>query len=618
MLKFFERLTNAYPATSALVKVPKLWAFCWQFSAGFRRYLVLLMLISSAVAILELSLFGFMGKLVDWLGASQRATFWAQNKWLLLSMGSVLIIFLPLLKIAGSVIRHQTLMGNLPMAVRWRMHRHLLAQSLEFYQDEFAGRVATKVMQTALATREFMMTLIDVLVYIIVYFASMLLLLGQLNAWLLAPVFVWLILYIILQLTIIPRLKKISQVQAHARSTMTGRIVDAYTNITTVKLFSHTRFEEQYAQDSMQHFMQTVYRQFRWVTGLDISINAINYLLIFAVAALGIGLWQQSHISAGAVAVAVALVLRLSFMSHWVLWEISGLFENIGTIVDGMSMLAKPVTVKDVPHAKPLVVSQGHIEFKAVNFSYQKAPSQFARGNILDNLSLDIQPGEKIGLVGRSGAGKSTLVSTLLRFYDIDSGQILIDGQDISQVAQASLRQHIAVVTQDTALLHRSVRDNILYGRPDATEAEIRQALAGAKADEFIAELQDAKGNHGLDAQVGERGVKLSGGQRQRIAIARVLLKNAPILILDEATSALDSEVESAIQESLNSLMQGKTVIAIAHRLSTIAQMDRLVVLDRGKIVEMGRHDELLKQNGIYAHLWQRQTGGYLADEPFA
>lgn len=397
---------------------------------------------------------------------------------------------------------------------------------------------------------------------------------------------------------------------------MTGRIVDAYTNIATVKLFAHTEREADYAQRSMSSFLHTVYRQFRLVTGLDFCIDFLNYMLTFSITALGIALWINESLSVGALAVAVAMALRINSMSHWVLWEISGLFENLGTAMDGMETLSRPTLVADKGDAEELVVESGAIDFEQVSFHYhgthsgeRKAPA------VLNDLTLHIKAGEKIGLVGRSGAGKSTLVNVLLRFYDIQSGEIRIDGQNIADVTQESLRRHIAMVTQDTSLLHRSVRDNILYGRPDASEAELQQALRDAEAHDFIDNLSDPQGNKGLDAQVGERGVKLSGGQRQRIAIARVLLKNAPILILDEATSALDSEVEAAIQSSLNRLMQGKTVIAIAHRLSTIAAMDRLVVMDSGRIIEMGTHDELLGQGGIYAQLWARQTGGYLGED---
>jgi len=407
----------------------------------------------------------------------------------------------------------------------------------------------------------------------------------------------------------VPKLKAISSAQADARSTMTGRIVDSYSNITTVKLFSHNRNEAKYAKEGMEGFLDTVYSQMRMVTWLMTGVHTLNYLLVFAVGAISIWLWMDNAISVGAIAIAVSLALRLNGMSQWIMWEVSSLFENIGAVADGMNTLSRPLAIEDKSDAKDLVVKQGRIQIQDMSFHYGKG------SGVIEHLDLDIKPGEKIGLVGRSGAGKSTLVNLLLRFYDVESGKILIDGVDIQDVTQESLRAHIGMVTQDTSLLHRSVRENILYGSPDASEEEMLKATREAHADEFIHELTDPLGNTGYDAQVGERGIKLSGGQRQRIAISRVLLKDAPILILDEATSALDSEVEAAIQQSLNCLMEGKTVIAIAHRLSTIAAMDRLIVLDDGKIAEQGTHQELIAQNGIYAQLWAHQTGGFIGED---
>ncbi|HBW98546.1 MAG TPA: multidrug ABC transporter ATP-binding protein, partial [Pseudoalteromonas sp.] len=564
------------------------------------------------LAILEVSLFSYMGQLVDWLGTYTPQTLFEEQKAELIKMAVVLLVILPIVVFFHSAILHQALLGNYPMSIRWSAHRYLLRQSVSFYQNEFAGRIATKVMQTSLAVREAVMKLLDVLMYIVVYFGAMVFLVAEADWRLMLPLLVWVIIYAAIQMYFVPKLKKIASSQADARSEMTGRIVDSYTNISTIKLFSYTQREEQYAKQSMDVFLQPVYKQMRLVTSLNFAINSLNYLLVFSVAALSLYLWSLSAISAGAIAVAVSLSLRLNGMAQWIMWEISSLFENIGTATDGMKTLSTPIKVDDKPDAKTLAVSKGDIAFSNVHFNYGKAANETNRGPVMNGLNLHIKPGEKIGLVGRSGAGKSTLVNLLLRFYDTDSGTIKIDGQNITDVSQESLRRYIAMVTQDTSLLHRSVKDNILYGRPDASEAEMLSAAKQAKALEFISDLEDSKGNKGFDAQVGERGVTLSGGQRQRIAIARVLLKNAPILILDEATSALDSEVEAAIQASLDDLMTGKTVIAIAHRLSTIAQMDRLIVLDEGRVVEQGSHEALIAQNGIYAGLWAHQTGGFI------
>tara|TARA_B100000678_G_C18202622_1_gene500129 strand:- start:401 stop:1900 length:1500 start_codon:yes stop_codon:yes gene_type:complete len=499
------------------------------------------------------------------------------------------------------------------MRIRWQAHRYLLGQSLSFFHNEFAGRVATKVMQTALSVRETVMKLLDLMVYIGVYFISMVVLIFTADWRLALPLVVWLGVYIGILRVLVPKLKQVSQYQADARSLMTGRIVDSYTNISTVKLFSHSQREASYAQESMDKFLHTVYPQMRLVTILEFCVELSNALLIFSVGALSVYLWLQQIVTPGEIALAVSLCLRLNGMSHWVMWEVASLFENLGTVQDGINTLAQPIAVKNVDKAPALNVSGGQIHFKNMSFSYPGANDKPVP--VFKNLDLDIKPGEKVGLVGRSGAGKSTLVNLLLRFYDTTDGQILIDGQDISQVDQESLRAQISMVTQDTSLMHRSVRDNIIYGRNDADDAAMIEAAEQAEAFEFIQQLSDKDGRTGFDAQVGERGVKLSGGQRQRIAIARVLLKDAPVLILDEATSALDSEVESAIQECLNKVMENKTVLAIAHRLSTIAQMDRLLVLDNGEIVEQGTHQELLEKGGIYAKLWAHQTGGFLGLE---
>ena len=605
-------MTKAFPEDQPTQPPSTLFAFCRHYTKGMELSLLLMSISAAMLAILEVSLFSYMGQLVDWLTAYTPETLFIEQKSELIKMAVMLLLVLPIVVFFHSAILHQALLGNYPMSIRWLAHRYLLRQSVSFYQNEFAGRIATKVLQTSLAVRETVTKLLDVLMYIVVYFGSMVFLVAEADWRLMIPLLVWLVLYICVQLYFVPRLKKIASSQADARSEMTGRIVDSYTNISTIKLFSYTQREEQYAKQSMDVFLQPVYKQMRLVTSLNFVIQSLNYLLVFSVAAVSLYLWSLSVISAGAIAVAVSLALRLNGMAQWIMWEISSLFENIGTVADGMKTLSNPIEVADKPNADTLNVSQGAIEFNNVHFNYGKAAKETNRSPVMNGLNLNIKPGEKIGLVGRSGAGKSTLVNLLLRFYDTDSGTIKIDGQNITDVSQESLRRYIAMVTQDTSLLHRSVKDNILYGRPDATHDEMINATKQAKALEFINDLVDSKGNKCFDAQVGERGVTLSGGQRQRIAIARVLLKNAPILILDEATSALDSEVEAAIQASLDDLMTGKTVIAIAHRLSTIAQMDRLIVLDDGGVVEQGTHEQLIAKGGIYAALWTHQTGGFI------
>lgn len=609
MFKRFEGFTEPFPKSTPDQPPSGIFAFLRHYTRGYEKPLIIMSLMSTIVAIVEVMLFGAMGQLVDWLSTSNPETFLQDNRADLIFYGVLLLVVMPLLVVIYSLLVHQTLLGNYPMSIRWLAHRYLLKQSLNFYQDDFAGRVATKVMQTSLAVRETVMKSMDVFVYVTVYFTSMVVMLAAADWRLMIPMIVWLLVYIAIQIYFVPKLKDVASEQADARSTMTGRIVDSYTNIQTVKLFSHSQRETQYAEQGMKGFLNTVYRQMRLVTGFDVAVEISNYILVFSVAALSIYLWLDSAISVGAIAIAVSLALRVNGMSMWIMWEVGALFENMGTVVDGMKTLSKPIDIQDKPNAKDLVVSQGGIQFDNVSFHYGE------NKGVINHLNLDIKPGEKVGLVGRSGAGKSTLVNLLLRFHDVEEGSIKIDGQNIADVTQDSLRSKIGMVTQDTSLLHRSIRDNILYGNPTASEEELLKATKQAHAHEFIETLTDPFGNVGYDAQVGERGVKLSGGQRQRIAISRVLLKDAPLLVLDEATSALDSEVEAAIQESLNELMQGKTVIAIAHRLSTIAQMDRLIVLDKGNVVEQGSHQELIAHNGIYAQLWAHQTGGFLGEE---
>jgi ATP-binding cassette subfamily B multidrug efflux pump len=606
MFRYFEKLVD--PFREAPIEAPPtgLLAFCWHYTRPIWPTLAVISVLGTAIAIFEVMVFSFLGDLVNWLSNADPETFYEDHAGRLIWMGLVILVIMPAMALVWELLFHQTLLGNYPMAIRWQVHRYLLRQSIGFYQDDFAGRIATKVMQTALAVREVVTRILDVLVYVLVYFLAAVVLIGDASFELAIPLVLWLAAYLGVLVFFVPRLKKLSQVQADARSLMTGRVVDAYTNIATVKLFSHTDREESYARESMWGFLKTVYRQMRLVTVLNTALHTINVLLLFSTGLVSIVLWQRGVVTPGDIAVAVALILRLHGMSQWILWEVSGLFENIGTVQDGITTISRERDVVDRPDARPLSVGAGAISFEGVRFHYGK------ESGVIDHMDLEIRPGEKVGLVGRSGAGKSTLVNLLLRFHDVEGGRILIDGQDIAGVTQASLRANIGMVTQDTSLLHRSVLENIVYGRPDATEEEAMEAARRAHAAGFIAGLEDQAGRKGLHAHVGERGVKLSGGQRQRIAIARVLLKNAPILVLDEATSALDSEIEAAIQDSLNALMAGKTVIAIAHRLSTIAAMDRLIVMDHGRVVEDGRHDELLARGGLYAALWNRQSGGFI------
>ncbi|WP_395147595.1 ABC transporter ATP-binding protein [Moraxella atlantae] len=619
IMRWFENRLNPYPDDDYHLPTDSLIKFLWACSKGLRGWILALMVLTGLVGVYESLLFAWIGQVVDWLSVYTPQTLWQHKGDALLGMLAVLLVS-PFVVALSSLIHFQVIQGVFPMQMRWRFHRQMLGQSMQFYQDEFSGRVSAKVMQTALAVRDTIMTVADMFVYVLVYFVSSGVILARLDGWLLLPFVLWLVLFVASVAFFIPKLKASASRQADARALMTGRVTDAYANIMTVKLFSHSRRELSYAKSAMNQFLGTVHDQMRWVSRFEIVNHTINVLLVGSTVALGLYLWRHQNLSVGAIAAATAMALRLNGLTHWIMWQTASLFEGIGTVQDGMKTLSKPHTVVDQPNAKQLVVQRGDIVFDHVDFSYGKKGSQARKGDkaaqkLLDDFNLHIKAGEKIGLVGRSGAGKSTLVNLLLRFYDVENGKILLDGQDISEVTQESLRQQIGMVTQDTSLLHRSVRDNIAYGRPDASEADIIAAAKQAHAWEFIQTLSDAKGNTGLDTQVGERGVKLSGGQRQRIAIARVMLKNAPILLLDEATSALDSEVEHAITDSLNEMMAGKTVIAIAHRLSTIVALDRLVVMDQGRIVEQGSHQELLAKGGVYARLWQRQSGGFLGKD---
>ncbi len=606
MYTFFEKLLKPFPPELPTIPPSSLIAFCLHYTRGVWPWILLMSFLVAMVAGIEVMLFSFLGNVVDWLSKADKATFLEQEGDTLILFGIVILIALPLMTLLIALISHQTIFGNYPMRIRWQAHRYLLRQSFGFYQDEFAGRVATKVMQTALGVREAVMKMADVLVYVSVYFGGGVFLVASFDLWMALPFIGWLMLYIWLLSYILPRLHRIAEAQAHARSTMTGRVVDSYTNIMTVKLFAHAGREEQYAKDSMDSFMETVYRIMRLSTNLEASVELLNALLLFTVGWVSIWSWLNDIASVGAVAVAISLTLRLHGMSHWIMWEMSSLFENLGMVHDGMNTLSKVQTVTDIDNAPALIAKKGAIDFTNVRFHYGK------QSGAIEDFTAHIETGEKVGIVGRSGAGKSTLMNVLLRLFDLEGGHILIDGQDISLISQDSLRGQIGVVTQDTSLLHRSVRENIAYGRQDASLEEVIYAANRANAHEFILGLTDLAGQQGYDAQVGERGVKLSGGQRQRIAIARVFLKDAPILVLDEATSALDSEVEAAIQENLMDLMGGKTVIAIAHRLSTLSALDRLVVIEQGRIVQQGSHEQLVNAKGLYAELWKRQSGGFI------
>jgi ATP-binding cassette, subfamily B, multidrug efflux pump len=617
MNRFFTWLENrvdSFPSEQPTKPPATTWGFIRHYTRPFYPLILVGFVLAIALAIIEVRVFAYVGQLVDILGKANRGTFWADNKWNLIFYATLAVIVQPIIAATSDSLENQGMRGNYAMRIRWLAHRYMLRQSMDFFHNEFAGRVSTKVMQAALGVRDVVMKLSQVIAWVAMFFVTAVASFIA-NDWRLAiPLLAWLVLYGFTMRYFVPRMGKLSEKQADTRSIVTGRIVDTYTNMPTVKLFAHAAREDDYAKESMGWMLDAVHNSMRVATQMNVVLNIINAMLLTSTAAMAVYLWQADAITVGAIAFSVGLVYRMLGMAHWMLWEIASLFEDFGVVKDGVDTIARDHSVRDHPNAKTLAVSKGQIEFKTLHFNYGKAVDEGRE--IIAGLNLTINPGEKVGLVGRSGAGKSTIANLLLRFYDVGGGSISIDSQNIAEVSQESLRAAIGVVTQDTSLLHRSVRDNIRYGRPDAAEAEIIEAAQKAHADEFIAHLIDPNGRQGMDAHVGERGVKLSGGQRQRVAIARVLLKNAPILILDEATSALDSEVEAAIQENLNTLMQGKTVIAVAHRLSTIAAMDRLVVMDKGKIIEEGTHAQLVrKKNGIYASLWARQSGGFLIPE---
>jgi len=592
--------------------------FYWYYVRQAWPAFAALLVVGFIGAVVEASLFAFVATIVDRMkDAKNPQAFIADNWWSLMFMAFVAMILRPLLSLVHDLIKHQIIGGQFTTLIRWQTHAYVLRQSLGFFQNDFAGRVANKVMQVGPGLRESVVQSIDALWFVAIYWLSALVLFAQADTRLLIPLIVWFVAFFGTMWYFVPRLKDRAVETSEARSMLTGRIVDSYTNMMTVKLFAHTEREDEYARSAMREQLGKLILQLRVTTLMEFALFAINGVLLVATTALAIVLWEQSLVSLGAITLITGLTIRIVNMSGWVMWTLAGIFENLGVVHESMETIARPQSVVDQPGAPAIVVKRGEIAFEKIKFDYGRTRSKedTRPGGVIDDLSLVIRPGEKVGVIGRSGAGKSTLVNLLLRFYDLEGGRILIDGQDIAKVRQDSLRANIGVVTQDTSLLHRSVMDNILYGRPDAGREAALAAARQASAADFIDGLEDQRGRKGYDAQVGERGVKLSGGQRQRIAIARVLLKNAPILVLDEATSALDSEAEAAIQDQLQNLMAGKTVIAIAHRLSTIAALDRLIVMEKGRIVEDGSHADLLRRGGLYADLWSHQSGGFLAKE---
>ncbi len=607
MLSWFERLIDPYKDVPITQPPDKLSAFYRHYLRPIWWVYALIMLVGLAGSLIEVALYAFVGKIVDLAKAApDPAGFFELHGRMLLWMAFVAMVARPVAFGLHALLINQTANSNVMNMVRWQQHRYILRQSLSFFQNDFAGRIANKLLQTGGAMRQSVVETVDALWYIGIYWTSAAVIFLDLDARLLLPLLGWLAGFVAMIWYFVPKLVAQATAVSEARSLLTGRIVDSYTNILTVKLFAHTDGEDAYAKEAISDHLLKHRAQLRMITRFEMTQWILTGMLIVGTTGVALWLWSRGTISLGAIAVTSGLAIRINNLAGWAMWVLTSIFENAGTVQEGMEAISRPWSVVDAPAAKELRVSKGEIRFENIRFHYGRD------SGLIENLSLAIQPGEKVGLVGPSGAGKSTLIGILLRFHDLEGGRILVDGQDIAQVTQDSLRAQIGLVTQDTSLLHRPVLDNIRYGKPSASEAEVIAAAKKAHAHEFILELQDYKGRRGYQAQVGERGVKLSGGQRQRIAIARVLLKDAPVLILDEATSALDSEVEAAIQEQFYNLMANKTVIAIAHRLSTISAMDRLIIMDKGHIVEDGSHEELLRQGGLYASLWARQSGGFL------
>ena len=609
MFKFLENLVDPYASYEETDTPPtKLFPFMWEYSKPFKAVFAFTAVMSLIVASVEVGLIYYMGRVVDLLGGDP-AQVWSDYGTEFIVMAVLILTVRPLLQVMDVALLNNTILPNFGTLIRWRAHKHVLRQSVGWFENDFAGRVANRIMQTPPAAGEVVFQVFDAISFSLAYLIGAAILLATSDSRLLLPLLVWFALYSLLISWTVKRVGPASKAASDARSTVTGRVVDAYSNIHSVKMFAHHDRELEYAKDAIEATRITFQKEMRIFTIMDVMLVTLNGILIVGVVGWAIMLWMDGSASVGVVAAATALTLRLNSMTGWIMWALTSFFRQLGVVAEGMETIAQPITLIDASDAKPLQLDKGRIELKALTHHYGRESGG------LNAVDLVIEPGQKIGLIGRSGAGKSTLVKLLLRFYDPESGQILIDGQDICDVTQDSVRMNIGMVQQDSSLLHRSVRDNMLYGRPNATEAEIVSAATQAEAHTFIQDLTDPEGRRGYDAQVGERGVKLSGGQRQRVTLARVILKNAPILLLDEATSALDSEVEAAIQSTLYSMMEGKTVIAIAHRLSTIAQMDRILVLDEGKIVEDGDHDALLAKGGLYSRFWVRQSGGFLKTE---
>ncbi|WNJ92085.1 ABC transporter ATP-binding protein [Bosea sp. 685] len=608
LFRYLETRIDVFASFDERETPPRgVWPFMWHHIKGVKGWMALIMLTGLAFSGIEALMYLMVGWFVDLLATQSPQTIWSDHGWLLAGAAFLLVVVRPIVYFANHAIVDQVVVPQITNQIRWRNHVYTLGHALSYFQNDFAGRLSARVIQAGQSIRGATIEVIDDLWYALIFVTVALGFFGKTSLWLALPVVAWIAAYVALLIYFVPRAKKRSEANSLGRSSTTGRIVDAYTNILTVKLFARADAERSSVRDSLTRWNASFLHLSRLITGVSVILQTMNSLLVVVTAGLSLWLWSNSEMTPGAVAAAIGLVLRLVQMSGWLIHLVRGVFENIGSVQESMETIAKPHDLTDAPDAVPLVVDKGGIRFDHVRFNYGR------QGGLFEDLTLDIKPGERIGLVGPSGAGKSTLVNLLLRLYPVAGGRVLIDGQDIALVTQDSLRAQIGMVTQDNSLLHRSIGDNIAYGRIGATEGEITAAAARASAHDFVQGLSDQDGRQGFESRVGERGVKLSGGQRQRIAIARVLLKDAPILILDEATSALDSEVEATIQEQLTSLMQGKTVIAIAHRLSTIAALDRLIVLDQGRIVDSGSHAELVARGGLYARLWSRQSGGFLA-----